>query len=405
VPGTVWVAAGLALGPAVALGLARFAYALLLPAMRTDLGWSFATAGVMNTANAVGYLAGALLAAPLARRVGARRLFLAAMAMTVLALLATAATGNVVLLIILRLAAGISGAVVLIAGAGLTTQLNTSGRPGRAALLLGVYFAGGGVGIVLSGLVLPPLLAASSAAAGWRWGWVLLAALSAIATGISVPAVRAAAEPATPPAGGRGWPARRLAVLLVSYGLFGAGYIAYITFIVAFLKNAGAEAGEISVFWVLLGAAAIGAAFGWAPVLGRLRGGRGLATVLAVVALGALLPLLSDSAPAAYASALLFGASFLAVVTASTAIARRALPAHHWTQAIATLTVVFALGQCVGPVLAGALADSATGIRAGLTVSVAILIAGTVLALLQPHREPPTPTAPADGTPAPPQGK
>lgn len=388
VPSTVWVALGLSLGPAVALGLARFAYGLLLPAMRTDLGWSFATAGAMNTANALGYLIGALLAAPLARRVGTRRLFVTGMTLTVLALLATAGTGNLTALIMLRLVAGISGAVVFIAGAGLAAQLDTGSRAGRAALLLGIYFAGGGLGIVLSGLVLPPLLAATSAGAGWRWGWVLLAALSAFATAVSLPAVRAAGEPTPAPSGSGGWPVRRLAVLLVAYGLFGAGYIAYITFIVAFLKHGGAGAGEVSVFWVLLGAAAIGGGYGWGPALGRLRGGRGPAVVLAVVTVGALLPLLSGSAAAAYGSALLFGATFLAVVTAVTATARRALPAHQWTPAIATLTIAFALGQCLGPVLAGALADSATGVRAGLTVSVGILIVGTLLALAQPHREP-----------------
>jgi Uncharacterised MFS-type transporter YbfB len=47
---SLWVVAGLAMAPAVALGLARFAYALLLPAMRADLGWSYANAGAMNTA-------------------------------------------------------------------------------------------------------------------------------------------------------------------------------------------------------------------------------------------------------------------------------------------------------------------------------------------------------------------
>ena len=54
------------MGPVIALGLARFAYALLLPAMRADLGWSYADAGAINTANAAGYLAGALLATPTA---------------------------------------------------------------------------------------------------------------------------------------------------------------------------------------------------------------------------------------------------------------------------------------------------------------------------------------------------
>ena len=70
-----WVVFGLALGPVVALGLSRFAYALLLPAMRSDLGWSFADAGALNTANAARYLAGALVAAPVGRRIGPKAVF------------------------------------------------------------------------------------------------------------------------------------------------------------------------------------------------------------------------------------------------------------------------------------------------------------------------------------------
>ena len=57
---TLVLAAGLSFGSAIALGLTRFSYALLLPAMKADLGWSFAQAGAMNTANALGYLLGAL---------------------------------------------------------------------------------------------------------------------------------------------------------------------------------------------------------------------------------------------------------------------------------------------------------------------------------------------------------
>ena len=61
-------AAGLSFGPAVAIGFARFAYALLLPGMRTDLAWTFAQAGAMNTANALRYLFGALVATATAQR-------------------------------------------------------------------------------------------------------------------------------------------------------------------------------------------------------------------------------------------------------------------------------------------------------------------------------------------------
>ena len=65
----IWVIFGLSMGPAIALGLGRFTYALLLPSMRADLRWSFADSGAMNTANAAGYLIGALVAAHIGRRV------------------------------------------------------------------------------------------------------------------------------------------------------------------------------------------------------------------------------------------------------------------------------------------------------------------------------------------------
>ena len=80
-----WVILGLAMGPAVALGLGRFAYALLLPPMRADLGWNFAQAGAMNTANAAGYLIGAIVAAPFGRRMGDKRVFAVSLVLTALA--------------------------------------------------------------------------------------------------------------------------------------------------------------------------------------------------------------------------------------------------------------------------------------------------------------------------------
>src|SRR3954451_8015626 len=60
----------LSLAPTIGLGIGRFAYALVLPDMRESLHWSYSAAGFMNTINAVGYLAGALVASKLIRRYG-----------------------------------------------------------------------------------------------------------------------------------------------------------------------------------------------------------------------------------------------------------------------------------------------------------------------------------------------
>ncbi|WP_276943951.1 YbfB/YjiJ family MFS transporter [Ferrimicrobium acidiphilum] len=386
-PSGLAVALRLALGSAVAIGLARFAYALLLPSMRADLHWSFATAGAMNTANALGYLVGALLTALAARRYGTRLVFVIGLGVTVLALFATGSTGSTVMLVALRAIAGASGAVTFIAGAGLVAASASTISPHRAARLLGIYFAGGGAAIIASGLGIPYLLAATSVADGWRWGWVLLAGLGAVAFAVATPVALASTEPPTPPVADRRWPARRLGPALLSYGLFGAGYIAYMTFIVAFLKAHGTGPGGITVFWVVLGAASIAGAFLWARPIARLHGGRGPATVLVVLGAGALLPLLSRSPEAVMGSALLFGGSFLSVVTAFTAVARRSLQPHYWTPAIAGLTVAFAVGQCLGPVLAGVLSDGPSGLSVGLSLSVVVLGAGAVVALTQRHHE------------------
>lgn len=386
--GGIGVAVGLAMGPAVALGLARFAYALLLPAMRADLHWSFAAAGAVNTANAVGYLAGALLAGPLTRRASARSLFVAGLAVTAGALFVSGVTGDLGVLLAVRAVAGASGAVSFVVGGGLAAQAGAGRSHARAALLLGIYVAGGGAGIVASGLAVPALLAHTAPATGWRWGWLLLAALAALALIASLPALRATRPPAPAPAAASQWPARSLAPTLVAYGLFGAGYIAYMTFIVAFLRAEGTTSGQVGLFWVVLGTSAVVAAFAWGPVLGRLRGGHGPAVCLAVVTVGAVLPLLARSTTAAFVSAVLFGGSFLTVVTAVTALARASLPAHHWTPAIAGLTAAFALGQCAGPLLAGALSDTGSGTAAGMLLSAGILAVGTVIALLQAQREP-----------------
>jgi predicted MFS family arabinose efflux permease len=375
---------GLSMGPAVALGLARLSYALLLPRMRADLGWSYEAAGALNTANAIGYLAGALVAAPIGKRIGERALFALGVFVTAAAVGAIGLATNFWLLMLLRLIAGLTGAFALVAGASLASAA-ANAHAGKASTLLGLYFAGAGVGIALSALVVPPLLTA----VGWRTSWFALGGASLAVGALAAFALRRAPEPPRTSIDGNaaGWSPLRMPSALIGYALFGAGYIAYATFIVAYVRNDPSFAHvSIATLWALLGAAAIVSGFAWGPLLQRLRGGLGASATTAVVAVGAGLPLVAQDAGGVYLSAILFGGGFLSVPTAVTVFARRTLPAHAWTAAIAAFTVCFGLGQCIGPILSGALSDGPGGVRAGLLLSVAILAAGAFVAALQ--REP-----------------
>jgi predicted MFS family arabinose efflux permease len=253
-------------------------------------------------------------------------------------------------------------------------------------VLLGLYVAGSGLGIVLSGLVVPPILAIAGRSAGWRIGWLALGVLSVAGLATASWAAGKVAAPAPARRGhSPGWPARRFVACIVSYLLFGLGYISYITFVVALLVHEGLPSVVVSGFWVVLGISSILCVPLWGRAIGRLRGGRGPALVLAVVAVGAVLPLLGGGTPVALLSGIVFGGGFLAVVTAVTAVAREALPPPQWGPAIAALTAAFAVGQTAGPVLTGALSDVG-GVRAGLGVSAGLLGLGALIALLQ--REP-----------------
>lgn len=384
----VWAAVLLAAGPASAFGLARFAYAVLLPPMQADLGWNYSTAALLNTVNAAGYLLGALVAARVGRRLRVRRAFLLSMVTTAVALGASALSSLLPVLLVLRLIAGATGAVTFILGAALAASLASAHPERSSALLMGLYVAGGGLGIVVTGVLLPGALAWFPADLGWRIGWAVLGVVGILAWLMAAPAARRVPEPPPRPAGSRA-PVRGMIPLLAGYTLFGAGYIAYMTFIVALLRADGATDGQVSGFWIVLGLGAIIGGFAWSPVIGRLSGGRAPALLMVVVALGAGLPLIGSHPVLALGSAVLFGGTFLALVGSVTHAAHRVLDPSQVTDGIGTLTVGFAVGQSVGPILSGVLADSADGVRAGLALSVVVVLVGAVLFLGQRPHVPP----------------
>jgi predicted MFS family arabinose efflux permease len=367
--------ARLALGTTSALGLGRFAYGLILPAMRSELGWSLAKAGGLTTANAVGYLLGAVAAAHVAHRLTVTATFRLGMILNAAALAATAATGNYPVLLLTRAATGLGGALVFIAGGVIASHTAASAR---SATPLAVYYAGAGLGIAVSGATVPILLAHHPGR--WPLAWVGLAAAGCLATVISWTAARGNHDtsPATNLAGAR--TVVRLWQPAIAYLLFAAGYIAYITFLSAYLTSKHASVAQITLTWTVLGIAAVAAPALWSRPIGTWPRARALAVLLAVLSVAAVVAL-AGAPLAVTGSAIGYGATFLAVPAAVTALVRAATRPSQWTGALAAFTVVFAAGQTAGPYLAGALADR-YGTGATLAWTAALCAAGAALSIL-----------------------
>lgn len=370
---TLAAAMGLAMAAAVSLGLARFSYALLLPPMRAELGWTYFVAGAMNTANAAGYFAGALLTPRWFARFDVRRIVLAGGTGTAIVLAAHAAAANDATLYVLRFFSGVGSAAMFVGGGLLAARLaQAAHRPG---LVLGLFYGGTGVGIVVSALLVPPL--------DWRTAWVALAVAAALCTLVvayaartieTAPAARSAAVPVR-------WTSMALA--LAAYLLFGLGYIGYMTFIVTLLREQGAAGPLVVGFYVLLGLGVVASSWIWARTIERARGGGALALLNALLAVATLLPVLSTHAAAVTLSGVLFGCVLLSVVASTTAFVRHNLPQVAWAAGISAFTLVFAAGQVVGPSLVGWLSDGAGGLPLGLLWSAAFLALAALLAWRQ----------------------
>ena len=371
----------LGLGTAVALGFSRFDYALILPSMKRDLVLNFTEAGWLNTGNAVGYLLGAIVAKPLIGRFGVQMIFRSGLILTSIAVLATGFFHAYFPLLLLRVLAGVFGAISFICGGVLAAGL-FPGNAGRTAISISIYMSGGGLGILLSGLVLPTALFRCDDKC-WTWAWIGLGLASLLCTAFSWSSARSTQPQGAVHPGKSSWQIGSFVPLLSGYFLFGAGYIIYMTYIIAWVRDSGRSVEEITFFWALLGVAVIVSPPIWRRVMTGWSGGRPMGAAMGITAFGSLIPLLSTSFFSMIVSAIFFGLAFLNVPATMTTFLQRSLPQPHWGSSIAFFTVIFSLGQIVGPIMGGKIADRAGILSAGLMFSFIGLFLGTLVALFQ----------------------
>ena len=372
---------GIALGGLIALaaamGVGRFVYTPILPFMVDDLVLSAPAAGVIASANFLGYLLGAVAASKGALPGGRRAWFLTGLALSAVTTGAMAFTDSMAVFLALRLVGGVASAFVLVFSSALVLdRLAAAGRPGLSA----VHFAGVGVGIAVSAV-----LVAALAGFGWRAQWLASGAVSLLALGAAARLVPrglpAEAPPDTQPTDGMD---RRLAALIVAYGLFGFGYVITATFISTMVRAEPSLRVIEPVVWLAVGLAAIPSVALWAWVGRRWGNDRGFALACLVEGIGvAISVLVADAAAVLFAAALL-GGTFMGI-TALGLILARGLAAGDPRRMMALMTAAFGLGQMIGPTFAGVAHDLGGGFTAPSLVAAAALAAAAGL-VARPRR-------------------
>jgi predicted MFS family arabinose efflux permease len=351
----------------------------------------------MNTVNALGYLLGALSMPRLLKHFNAVQILLFG---SVSASFFMGLTGFFITaepLLVQRLLAGIASAWVFVAGGLLAAQLGAR-HAERGGLILGVYYGGVGLGIVFSTLLVSsvdyfmPSISRTWPQA-WAVAWWFLALGCALATLILMWKGHALKRITTSSKAVNSEPNKQqirqafhwrdFAYALAGYGMFGVGYIGYMTFVIALLREQAATTSTVTIFYTLLGLAVMASSRIWAGLLDKYKGGQALAFLNVLLGCAIVIPALTTWLPALVFSGVLFGGVFLSVVASTTALVRHNLPPTAWAAGISAFTVVFAAGQIVGPTMVGWIADGAGGLARGLLISAFALWLGALMAWRQ----------------------
>ena len=356
------------------LGLARFGYTVVLPAMQDALGMDNAQAGALATANLVGYLTLSVIGGALAARFGPRVVIAAGLALAAVGMFLTGLANGFASAAVWRAVTGVgSGA----SNVPVMALIAAWFAPKRRGLAAGVAVTGSSLGLIFVGPLVPRVLSANPDN-GWRLCWFiyggvgLLVAVGAVVllrnhpseVGLSPLALDVAHNNPAPRVKALQWgtvyrsPAVWHAGLV--YVAFGFSYIIYMTF---FTKGLVAEGGYtreaagrllMTMGWVSLLCGLI-----WGTVSDKI-GRKGALIIVYLTHTVAFSLFALWPAPTGFTlSAILFGLSAWSIPAIMAALCGDMLGSRLAPASLGFITLFFGIGQALGPTVAGAIADAA----------------------------------------------
>lgn len=362
----------------LAMGFSRFGYTPILSLMQRDIGLSEVLAGLLASANYAGYLIGALCASKLTEPKTKQTLELSLLT-NILSLGAMALTTNFFTWTMLRLISGISSGLIFVIASGIVLQTVLSAG---YKTWVGYFYSGVGLGIAATGILVPAL----DQRFGWSGAWLGLCGFGII---FAVLTRRLLPDPKVCP----NIPAQSVPVqakrqwnwLLAAYGCEGLGYIITGTFLVAIVAKIPGLHSLAMASWTIVGLAAAPSAFLWSYAAQRLGIIESLIAAFVLQIAGVLCPLIAPNQVGTIAGAVLFGGTFMGITTLTAAAAGHIFP-HHSTQAIGQLTAVYAVGQMIGPSIAGLLASDKHDYKTALLFAAAVLLLGIFLLIISEYK-------------------
>jgi predicted MFS family arabinose efflux permease len=338
-------ALALGLGVAICHGIGRFAYALIMPAMQADLGWTYAQASWMNTANALGYILGTVSGFLLLAHLNAKHLFRIGLLLCSASVLLMALKFGFTWYVFVRLLSGLGAAWAFSTGGTLVAERFPGERDRGTAT--GIFFGSAGFGMILTALITPGLFEFRGSGA-WPTAWLLLGLGCCIAM---IWPLWETCESSLASGHSSGKVPSGFLMLwrpMLAYFVFAMSHTGYAFLVFAWMRSQSLPWFHGSGMWVLLGIGVLFSAILWKQALARWPGAKILMSCCLAVGIFGAVPLVQLDVATMYISALLVGSSLFIAPSAMAVLARQKLPPHDRAMGFMIFSIVFSVGQALG---------------------------------------------------------
>lgn len=364
------------LGMVVVMGIGRFVFTPILPLMQRDLGLSHTTAGWLAGLNYLGYLGGAVLCSMTPQLLRSRLLTGGALLLSLATTMFMGLTLSVFWWGSMRFAGGFASAVIFIV---ITAEVGEALARRGYGHWTGALYGGVGSGIAISGLMVPFL----DRIGGWSGSWIgagVVATIFAV-VGISLGRKRELVQQVTVHTSNSKGDLRSVRMLAAAYFFEGLGYIVTATFIVAIIAVTPGLENFAAYSWVAVGLAAVPSTILWPYLARRIGNQRALLAAYALQAVGIMVSIQADSIVEVVFVAISFGGTFLGIVAMTLAEGSVRMKGAGGRSA-AFLTASFGVGQVLGPIIAGVLADLQQGFTLSLSFAASCVVLGGIFIVL-----------------------
>ncbi|HIL21353.1 MAG TPA: YbfB/YjiJ family MFS transporter [Candidatus Thioglobus sp.] len=360
----------------VAIGVARFSYTSLLPAMLDDETISLAFSGVMASVNYVGYLLGALFAIFIKSMSIKVKCFRLGLLLCVITTLIIGITDNDYWWLASRIVAGFSSAMVMVIGSAIIMmKLNLENK----TKAMGIYFSGIGVALVASDMIGRYVLSISS----WQTSWLVLALSAALVVfypwhvlSFAKTVKQSVIKQSFNPVLFSGF----VLILITAYFTAGVGFVVQGTFLPTIIKSLPGLEAYAGLTWILVGLAGIPSSVIWMHLAHKYGDINIIIIAMSIQIVGILIPAITTNIYLNLLSGIFYGGTFVGLVALFIHLGGK-LAQHNPIVLMGALTAAYGVGQVGAPLYAVTLTNWSGNYNYALYVTALIVFSGVLMLL------------------------